>query len=109
MFYVKGNENVALRKHCLMCNMERFTQEEIQILSNNDLIPEEFNKSDFRTTYPIVCNHCGHRNEEAIRILIEKDYIITQQIGNYARYIFGQIWVIEFKATDNSITSRKSR
>lgn len=107
MFYVKGNKNVGLRQYCILCNEERFTHEEIQILSNENLVPEEFNKLDFGYACPVVCNKCKHRNEDAIKILIDKDYIkYNEQIGNYGCYNFGVIWVTEFKIMNFSISNK---
>jgi hypothetical protein len=110
MFYVKGNKNTALRKHCLVCDKERFTAEEISILSNEGLTSEEFNKLDFGYAYPVVCSECRYQNEKAIEESIHNGHITNlQQSGSYACHIFKIIWVIEFGASNSPITSNKYR
>jgi len=110
MFYIKGNTNIALRQHCLLCNKERFTQEEVEKLSDKNLTFESFNNLDFKFAYPLVCCNCRYDNDKAIEILIENCYITHSfQISNYSCYNFSTIWTEEFGIPNCSFKSNKYR
>ena len=104
MFYFKGCEQIPLSINCVICDKQRFTKEEIQILSNEKLTCKEFNdKFDFRFVFPQIC--------EKYDCILRLDYILLnnndQDKSDYiflnndsGLYDFNMIWLaMTFKDT----------
>lgn len=56
-FYFKGCHLYLMTTHCHMCKKLRFTPEEVDILSNENLTKEEFDKKfGLKMAHTFICN-----------------------------------------------------
>ena len=79
VFYFKGNKEIPICKQCYYCKCERFTSDEIKVLSDSSLTFEQFQTLDIGQVGVLTCLLC----------------VSLDKIGP-VRHIFRDIWMMEY-------------
>jgi hypothetical protein len=84
-FNFKGSDKLPICQQCFYCKCQRFTDEEVKILSDPNLTLAQFKTYDFGRAKPLSCLKCSLTDHSPFRDVI---------------YNFYEIWSIDYNQYD---------